>query len=122
MHQPSPLLLLYYAWPIKCLCIPNCRKNWQFFSAFLISKDAWAWEIVTKEKEHFKLFFHDLNFQYLKWDEIKENKGTVKIVVEMKPQKYIVPQMDTMIYYIVSQIDTMDFPHNSLQAVENLIK
>ena len=53
---------------------------------------------------------------------MKENKGTVKIVVEMKPQKYIVPQMDTMIYYIVSQIDTMDFPHNSLQAVENIIK
>ena len=53
---------------------------------------------------------------------MKENKGTVKIVVEMKPQKYIVPQMDTMIYYIVSQIDTRDFSHKSLQAVENIIK
>ena len=40
----------------------------------------------------------------------------------MNPQNYIVPQIDTMIDYIVSQIDSMKFPNNSLQTVENLIK
>jgi len=47
---------------------------------------------------------------------------TVKIVFEMNPQNYVVTQIDTMIYYIVSQINTMKFPNNSLQAVEDLIK
>ena len=57
---------------------------------------------------------------------MKKDKGTgncnVKIVFGMNPQNYIVPQIDTMIDYIVSQIDSMKFPNNSLQTVENLIK